>query len=247
MTRIAGYNISAAPCCGKTYRTIRYRSMNFSAWEYWTDGYNDGGLMPNGFGLRKCLCGAFYLRSEMVDLGEVDETELENPSHVQAEDLPNAIADARNAQVEMAARLEYWQHLNHSYRDSYRAHREAEEATTKAAWEAANPDTRGLWQKLHKVPAPAYTRPSNSPFTYPPFEPSQEQQDNMRALLPLLNTAYKRRAYLQEIVELHRELGEFEEATKAQSEYEENEQGTISQLLDRLVKDRETGPMRYRM
>lgn len=247
MTSIAGYNISAAPCCGKTYRTIRYRSMNFSAWEYWTDGYTGGGLMPNGFGLRKCLCGAFYLRSEMVDLGQVDETELENPSHVQAEDLPNAIAEARNAQVEMAARLEYWQHLNHSYRESYRAHREAEEAATKAAWESANPDTRSLWQKLRKLPAPAYIRPGNSPFSYPPFEPSQAQQDNMRALLPLLNTADKRRAYLQEIVELHRELGDFEQAAKALDEYEQKDQGTTSKLLAKLVKDRETAPMRYRM
>jgi hypothetical protein len=247
MTSIAGYNISAAPCCGKTYRTIRYRSMNFSAREYWTDGYTNGGLMPNGFGLRKCLCGAFYLRREMVDLGEVDESELENPSHVQAEDLPKAIAEARNDQVAMAARLEYWQHLNHAYRDSYRAHRDAEEAATQAAWELANPDTRSLWQKLRKVPAPAYTRPSNSPFTYPPFEPSQAQQDNMRALLPLLNNTDKRRAYLQEIVELHRELGEFEEAAKVLAEYEENDQGTTSKLLDDLVKKEETAPVRYRL
>lgn len=247
MTSIAGYNISAAPCCGKTYRTVRYRSMNFSAWEYWTDDYTGGGLMPNGFGLRQCLCGAFYLRSEMADLGQVDESELENPSHVQAEDLPIAIAEARNAQVAMAARLEYWQHLNHTYRDSYRAHRDAEEAATKEAWELANQDTRSLWQKLRKVPAPTYIRPSNSPFTYPPFEPSQRQQDNMRALLQLLNNSDKRRSYLQEIVELHRELGEFEKAAKVLDEFEEEDQGTTSKLLARLVKDRETAPMRYRM
>ena len=220
--------------------------MNFSAREYWTDGYTDGGLMPNGFGLRKCLCGAFYLRRDMVDLDEVDESELENPSYVQAEDLPNAIAEARNDQVEMAARLEYWQHLNHAYRESYRAHRDAEEAATKAAWESANPDTRSLWQKVRKVPAPTYTRPNNSPFTYPPFEPSQEQQDNMRALLDLLNNDDKRRAYLHEIVELHRELGEFEEAAKTLAEYEENDQGTTSKLLDDVVKKEETAPMRFR-
>lgn len=247
MTSIAGYDISAAPCCGKTYRTIRYRSMNFSAREYWTDGYTYGGLMPNGFGLRKCICGAFYLRREMVDLGQVDETELENPSHVQAEDLPNAIAKARNVQVEMAARLEYWQHLNHSYRESYRAHRDAEEAVIKAAWESANPDSRNLWQKLCKVPAPTYTPPSNSPFTYPPFEPSQVQQDNMRALLLLLNSEDKRRMHLEEIVELHRELGEFEEAAKALDEYEEIDRSKSSKLLAKLVKDKETAPMRYRL
>jgi hypothetical protein len=247
MTSIAGYNISAAPCCGKTYRTLRYRSMNFSARAYWTDGHTESGLMPNGYGLRKCICGAFYLRREMVDLGEVDETELENPSHVQADDLPNAIANARNPHVELAARLEYWQDLNHSYREIYRAHRDAEEAATQATWALSNPDTRSLWQKLRKVSAPVYTRPSNSSFTYPPFVPTQVQQDNMRALLPLLNTANMRRQHLEEIVELHRELGEFEEAAKALHEYEEKDQGTTSKLLAKLVMDRETAPMRYRM
>jgi len=161
--------------------------------------------------------------------------------------LPNAIAQARNEQVEMAARLEYWHHLNHSYRERYRAHRDAEEAATQAAWELSNADTRSLWQKLRKEPAPAYTRPSNSPFTYPPFEPSQVQQDNMRALLQLLNKSDKRRAYLQEMAELHRELGEFDEAAKALDEYEEKDQGTTSKLLAKLVKDREKAPMRYRM
>ena len=247
MTSIAGYNISAAPCCGKTYRTLRYRSMNFSAWEYWTDGHTEGGLMPNGYGLRKCLCGAFYLRREMVDLGEVDESELPPPRPVQADDLPNAIAKARNVHVELAARLEYWQHLNHSYRDIYRTHRDAEEAATQAAWALVNPDNRSLWQKLLKVRAPVYTRPSNSPFSYPPFNPSETQQDNMRALLHLLNSENKRQQHLEEIVELHRELGEFEEAAKALDEYEEKDQGTTSKLLAKLIKDREAAPMRYRL
>ena len=247
MTSIAGYNIAAAPCCRKIYRTLRYRSINFSAREYWTDGHAEGRLMPGGFGLRKCVCGAFYLGSELIDLGEADDSDLDFPSNVQPEDLPNAIAQARNPEVELAARLEYWQDLNHAYRQSYRAHRDAEEAANKAAWDLANPDPRSLWQKLRKVPAPAYARSKDSPFTYPPFEPSSVQQDNMRALLELLNNADKRRAYLQEVVELHRELGEFEEAAKALAEYEENDQGTTSKLLDDLVKKEETAPIRYRM
>lgn len=247
MTSIAGFNISAAPCCGKTYGTIRYRSMNFSAREYWTDGHTEGGLMPNGYGLRKCICGAFYLRKEMVDLSELDEEELDQPHTVQDDDLPNAIAQARNDQVEMAARLEFWQHLNHSYRESYRAYRDAEEATTKAAWDMANPDKRSLWQKLRKMPQPSYIRPSDSPFTKPSFEPTRIQQDNMRALLLFLNSDDKRRNHLKEIVELHRELGEFDEAAKALDEYEEIDISKISKLLADLVKDRDTAPTRYRL
>jgi len=44
--------------------------------------------------------------------------------------------------MEVAARLRYWRYLNHPYRQKYRKHREAEEADTRAAWEAANPDPR---------------------------------------------------------------------------------------------------------
>ena len=247
MTSIAGYNIAAAPCCRKIYRTLRYRSINFSAMEYWTDGHAEGRLMPGGFGLRKCVCGAFYLGSELIDLGEDDDSELDFPSNVQPEDLPQAIAHARNAEVELAARLEYWQDLNHAYRQSYRAHRDAEEAANKAAWDLANPDPRSLWQKLRKLPAPAYARSSNSPFTYPPFEPSQEQQDNMRALLRLLETLDKRQPYLDEIIELHRELGEFDEAAKALTDVEEIDQNISRKLLSDLVQEKRTAPVRYRL
>jgi hypothetical protein len=137
--------------------------------------------------------------------------------------------------------------LFRSYRDNYRAHRDAEEAATKAAWALVNPDNRTLWQKFRKVPAPTYNRTSNSPFSYPPFKSSETQQDNMRALLHLLNSENKRQLHLEEIVELHRELGEFEEAAKALDEYEEKDQGTTSKLLAKLIKDREAAPMRYRL
>lgn len=247
MTSIAGYNIAAAPCCRKTYRTLRYRSINFSAREYWTDGHTEGRLMPGGFGLRECVCGAFYLGSELIDLGEDDDSELDFPSNVQPEDLPQAIAHARNPEVELAARLEYWQDLNHAYRQSYRAHRDAEEAANKAAWDLANPDPRSLWQKLRKLTAPAYARSSNSPFTYPPFEPSQKQQDNMRALLRLLETLDKRQPYLDEIIELHRELGEFDEAAQALTEGEEIDQTISRKLLSDLVQEKRTAPVRYRL
>jgi hypothetical protein len=40
----------------------------------------------------------------------------------------------------------------------------------------------------------------------------------MRALLLLLNSEDRRKKHLEEIVELHRELGEFEEATKGLDE-----------------------------
>lgn len=73
------------------------------------------------------------------------------------------------------------------------------------------------------------------------------QQDNMRALLLLLNNEDNRKKHLEEILELHRELGEFEEAAKALNEYEDIDRSKVSKLLADLVKDREMAPVRYRL
>ncbi len=245
MTRISGYYIKAVPCCGARYRTPRYSSMNFSDWEYWTDGYRDGALMPPGYGLRHCKCGNFFLLSEMIELDQVEETDMPSPEQVQAKDLPIAIAHARTSAIELAARLEYWEHLNHSYRERYRAHRNAEEAATKAAWEAANPDTRTWWQRFRKVPPPQYKRPTGSPFTYPPFEPTQEQRENMLALLPLLQ---KQDPLDHEaMAELHRELGQYEEAERELQQLTEDNQSNATRVIAQMVKERKPEPMRFRM
>jgi hypothetical protein len=253
MTSIAGYNLNTTPCCGATYSTPRYRSMNFMAWEYWTDGYRDGSLMPNDHWLRQCKCGDCYLVGEMQFISQVEETDAPYTQRVASEDLPKAIANARTPEIELAARLDYWQDLNHPYRESYRAHRAAEEAATKAswesdkaAWEAANPDTRSWWQRFRKVPPPQYTQPISGPFTYPPYELSEAQRENLCALLSLheseaVQIDYEARA------ELHRELGQFEHAMQALEEKPDDEKNKTHQLLKRLIKVKETAPMRYRM
>lgn len=246
MTSISGYYIKTLPCCGARYSTPRYRSMNFSAWEYWTDGYKDGSLMPGGHGLRRCKCGNFFLLSELIEIAQVEETDLQYPDHVEPQDLPQAIAQARTPAIELAARLEYWEHLNHPYRERYRAHRDAEEANTKAAWEAVNPDQRSWWQRLRKVPPPQYKRPSNSPFTYPPYELTGCQSDNLKALLQLHNTGAVELDNLT-VAELHRELGQFEQAAQALGPVEADDQNVTKRLMDQLIKDKETAPMRYRM
>jgi hypothetical protein len=81
----------------------------------------------------------------------------------------------------------YWQHLNHAYRDLYKAHREAEDAATQTAWEAAHSDQRTAWQKLRKFKRrPQYQAAPDRPITFPVFEASPEQRKNMQALLQLI-------------------------------------------------------------
>lgn len=245
MTRISGYNLNITPCCGAIYKTPRYRSMNFSAWEYWTDGYREGSLMPGGHGLRKCKCGNFFILSELQEFAEVEETEESSTKHVTPEELPLAIAQARNSDIELAARLEYWEYLNHAYREHYRAYRSAEEAATKTVWESANPDNRTWWQRFRKVPPPQYKRPKDSPFTYPRFEPTQEQLENMLALLGLLQK--QERLDHETLAELHRELGQYEEAERELQLLTEDDQSTSTRVIAQMVKERKQEPMRFRM
>lgn len=113
MTIIRGVRIVAAPCCGARYAAPRYVSMNFMAFEYWTDGWRDGSLMPNDEGLRHCKCGRFVLMKDLVEIESAETGDLPRIEYVPDELLPECIAKAETEDIEVAARLGYWRHLNH--------------------------------------------------------------------------------------------------------------------------------------
>ncbi len=175
MTMIRGVRIMVSPCCGMQYSFPRYVSMNFMALEYWTDGWRYGSLMPNDEGLRRCKCGQYVQMKDMVAVETAEASELPYMDRVRDEFLPDCIAKSASEEMEVAARLGYWRYLNHPYRERYRQHRDVEEAVSKAAWEAANPDYRTWWDKFRGRKAPTYSRPPGSPFTYPDFEATEEQ------------------------------------------------------------------------
>ena len=247
MTIIRGVRIVAAPCCGARYAAPRYLSMNFMAFEYWTDGWRDGSLMPNDEGLRRCTCGKFVLLKDLVEVETAETSDLPRIDHVPDELLPECIVEADREDIEVAARLEYWRHLNHPYRDQYRQHRNAEEAATKAAWEAANPDRRTWWGKFCGRKAPTYSRPPGSPFTYPAFEATEEQLQNMKRLGEILLAwgAASQCGYILELAELYREQGRFDEAEQVISIHDNNEGDVTSKLITKLIKERQLAPMRY--
>jgi hypothetical protein len=249
MTIVRGVRILAAPCCGARYKFPNYVSMNFSAFEYWTDGWREFSPMPNDEGLRRCQCGQFVLLKELVEIETAETSELPRIDHVPAELLPECIAQASGDDLELAARLGYWRHLNHPYRERYRQHREAEEAATKAAWEAANPDRRTWWDKLRGRKASSYSRPPGSPFTYPAFEPTQEQLQNMKRLSEILveQDELLRRRYTLELAELCREQGYFDQAEHVILTIDDRDVDVTSKLIASLIKEKQAAPMRYRM
>ncbi len=212
--------------------------------------------MPGGEGLRKCKCGEFYRLQDTIKFGFDAQPDTPSTEYVEAADLPEATLSSNKA-IELVARRLYWQHLNDAYRDLYRAHREAEDKASQAKWAAewrrANPDTRTAWAKLidrllrrKPVAAPPM---QNKPCTFPPFHPSQLQIENMTRLLELLleggNKKYGPNPL--EVTELYRELGRFDEAKLALQACTEDDIGVTSKLLARMIDDRTTAPVRYRM
>ncbi|MEN9316753.1 MAG: hypothetical protein RIS35_3146 [Pseudomonadota bacterium] len=249
MTRVVGVNIVAAPCCGARYQTSRYASMNFHAFEYWTDGWQDSLYKPNDPGLRRCRCGRFLLMGELMHLETAETSDLPHIDRVPDALLPECIATADDVALEFAARLDHWHALNHPYRKRYRTHRAAEEANTRVAWEAAHPDRRTWWDRLLRRKAPVYTRPPGSPFTFPAFQPNEEQLRNMARLSEIL-VAWRdaaERGYTLELAELYREQGRFVEARQAMSRIDPREAGVTSRLIGQLIEEREVAPMRYQM
>lgn len=82
--------------------------------------------MPNDEGIRRCTCGQFVLLKDMVAVDAADSSELPYMDRVPDELLPECISKAASEEMEVAARLGYWRHLNHEYRQAYRQHRDAE-------------------------------------------------------------------------------------------------------------------------
>lgn len=249
MTMVRGVRIVTAPCCGAQYALPNYMSMNFSAFEFWTDGWRDGSLMPNDEGLRRCQCGQFILLKDLVEVGTAGESTLPSLSRVSAGQLPECLASATSKEVELAARLEYWRHLNHSYRERYRQHRDAEENSTKENWQAAHADNRTWWGKLRGRQPPSYSRPASSPFTYPPFEPTPEQQENMKRLSTMLASRDSDSLHWHAIhlAELYREQGRFEEALRVINTVNKLEDDVTARLILRMISEKVAAPMRYRM
>ncbi|NMM82417.1 hypothetical protein B2J86_16015 [Acidovorax sp. SRB_14] len=139
--------------------------------------------MPNDEGLRPCACGRFFLLKDTKTIEEGDAAEEEDLPFTMAvppEQLPECFNQAVSAEVEVAARFGYWRYLNHDYRSAYIKHRDAEEAASGAAWLTNNPDQHR--DRLLRRPAPRYSRPEGSPFTYPPYEFTPEKLANMERM-----------------------------------------------------------------
>jgi hypothetical protein len=253
MTIVSGHKVIASPCCQTSYRIPQYSSINLSAFGYWTDGEKESGLYPVGNGLRKCQCGAYYLLRDAVSVDFLDASGVPNAQWVGPADLTEAIRTASSAMVELAARHDYWRHLNDEYRTKYRAHRDVEEAEADARWLYEWRATLTPWQRLiqriKKTQPPALPASFNRPFTIPPYTPTTEQLDNMKRLLTLILAGALDDAWIDwlEVAELYREQGLFHEAQDALGRYIDDHSSVTAKVLAEQIAKRVSAPIRYRM
>jgi len=256
MTRIAGYELVGSPCCRTIYAKARFSSVNFSSSAFWTDGRRENSLMPNDGGLRKCMCGTYFLLSDCTSTGLDAGENPKFPEHVHESDLPNAIQAAISERVELAARRTYWMYLNDSYREKYKSHREAEDASTDlqwtSEWNKRNPDSRSITKKIFDIifrrKAPNAPTMKDRPFTFPDFEPTEIQTENMLRLVELatLHPEKYSKEYPVELAELYRELGMFDESISILKNISSENQDTLTDLLLKMAVEKHTAPIRYR-
>jgi hypothetical protein len=185
-----------------------------------------------------------------LEIKIVDSSDLPRIEHIPDESLLNCVDEADSEEIEAAVRLGYWRYLNHPYRQKYREHREAEEAATKVEGEAASPDRRTSWDKLRRRKPRNYIRPQNRLFTYPMFEPSDNQYRNMERLSHILLILGPKPQHGYDpltLAELLREQGRFDEAKRIILTIDKKEEGVTGEVISKLIEERQQAPMRYRM
>jgi hypothetical protein len=252
MTSISGHTLIATPCCKSIYKTVVYGSMNNSASGIWTDGEKEHSLSPTDGGLRMCRCGKAFLLYETTDLKLPPSEDTLSPPYVAPDEFPKAIATAINKHVEVTARRNYWRHLNDAYRVKYREHQEKKIAFERKLLRRASYGSLLILQRAVRIlrrSEPRWiTDKLERPFTVPPYTPTTEQIDNMKQLLALIQSGAEKPFEPDgtEIVELYRELGQFENAKEALSMCTEDYQATRKKVIAEQIDQRSNTPMRYR-
>ena len=149
------------------------------AYEHWTDGRRVHTLMPPGAGLRRCVCGAYFLLRNAEKVGFEQEQVSPSAAYVEDEELQTALNAHLSKDVEIIVRRRYWQFLNDPYREAYRIHRDEVKAKAKKAQVF-----KAIIQNW--MPLNAKRVPPASGFTVPDYVLSDEQSSNMLKLLTLL-------------------------------------------------------------
>jgi len=251
MTSISGHTLIATPCCKSIYKTP-YGFMNLSATGYWTDGAKENSLCSMSGGLRMCRCGTAFLLVDAVKIEIEAGPEITEAEDVNPKDLPRVISKASSPRLEVMARRNYWRQLNDAYRVEYREHQEKKIAFERKLLRRVSYGSLLILQRAVRIlrqSEPQWiTAKLKRPFTVPPYSPTTEQIDNMKLLLTLIQSGAEEpfEADGTEIVELYRELGQFEKAKEALGLCTKDYQATKKKVIAEQIDQLSNTPMRYR-
>ncbi len=222
--------------------------------EHWTDGRAVGSLSPTDGGLRRCTCGSYFLlsQSESLELIRKKEPVREITRSLQIEAWLRRKSGETTTQamerlfgVRQVTAIEAIQipipPVAERVSDS-----ELPEllATNFTDHEMLIVARRRYWRCLNDGYRAVYrTHKDTSPETYPAYEPSTVQIDNMLRLMLMLEEIPPSNFF--EIVELHRELGEPEKALKILSAIKD-QTNVFARISYELIAAGSSGPARYR-
>jgi hypothetical protein len=249
MTRIIGTRVYRATCCGREYGTAAYASINFSAFEYWTDGATLNSLAPEPSRIYRCQCSGLFLMGQTQTVGLI-RRQAERPhaakDTVFAAWMRNVFGtntpDERPAPEKVQATisravapapadllpLDDFPSVIGSCTDD-----DILIVARRRWWQHLNEPYRGLYR--------ASRHDGQGPF--PPFNTSPEQTENMQALLALMQK--HEAAPSIEQAELHRELGRLESA-KAVLDAVGDPDSAVARAIAESLSAGLAGPVRYR-
>jgi hypothetical protein len=248
MTSVSGYSLIKAPCCGASHTTPQYASINLTAREYWSDGHKEAALYVEDGGLRKCLCGAFYLLRHASRPDEEPGPNTLPAQRLEPEDLPQAIRSTSKP-IELWARRLYWRHLNQGYRAAYRARMDSVDQGGNRP--GGRSGSRLRWTELvGRVLRLKKSEPPSAlaePVSLPAYEPSAIQITNMERLIELIQEGGHevQTPDMAEVAELYRELGLFEQARGAMARASHDRTRLPMKLITDMITKEQRAPLRY--
>jgi len=216
MTRILGKNIMRNPCCGAFICSQAYGSINLMAQEHWTDGRTVHGLMSQDGGIRICKCGHFYLLNECEHVMTLPK---EKPR------APEGWQKSKNNWWTRFLGKPTIEEIIRQYDTRSKSEIDDEKLKFPDAVHVADasmPDVikqsgassqfqiaarRRYWQYLNDPYREVYRKQKElDPDSFPDYQPSPEQRENMQKLIELLQ---KTSNNCLQISELYREMGDF--------------------------------------
>jgi hypothetical protein len=262
MTRVSGTNIIRTPCCAAELSTPAYSSLNFMAWEYWTDGYADASLAPGGEGLRRCICGRCFLLAMAQRVKTIPTPKPPAPigwesrrdnwwsrllgRESRAQILENydtrLASDIETEQRSMPPSPEYVRDSELlALIDSGVADDGVMETARRLYWRHLNEPFREIYRAFresHKGEVDAVGESA----TFPEYLASSEQTWNMEQLVKLIEGSAN--PNWLELAELHREMGDMNAASRALGHIA-GEQQRLHYVVEKLVALKVRCPVRF--